>query len=88
MFVKLISITGAVILCNLKAAQGVTCKYSMLGDSTSYSCDLTNQNIQSDLDMVTVDGEHLDGYADKNVTFFSVISSTVQVFPSLIIDKV
>ena len=65
--------------------QSATCNFEVTLDH--YACVLNYQIFQNEIDMMAVDGVHLIGYKDENVTMISSMYSVIKVFPSLIINK-
>lgn len=74
------------LLANLGEAQNVACNYSMVAFA-GYTCTLISQNIQNEMDMAQIGGQHLPGMGDTDVTGLRQTGSTIQVFPSLIINR-
>lgn len=68
----------------LPVAQSVNCTFERL--VTNYVCRIEFQTIDSENDM-QVGGVHLEGHSNVNVTWLAARWSTVQVFPSLIINQ-
>lgn len=68
---------------NLQEVQSATCTFE--SQRVNYVCRLRDQAIESENDM-QVDGVHLEGYSDSDVGMLTATNSSVQVFPSLIID--
>lgn len=83
MVFKLSLVLVLIALWHLPEAQSV-CTFELVG--TSYVCRLAFQTIDSENDM-QVSGVHLEGFNDSNVTWLAQRWSTVQVFPSAIIDE-
>lgn len=85
MFVKNLFVILTAVCVNINVIYCVTCTFGE-SNSLGYECLLENQNIQSDDDMNVVDGTHVNGYTDANVTFLRADNSNVTIFPSLLID--
>lgn len=75
-----------ILVAVAKIADSTTCTY-FRSSPTRYECRLMNQNIDSELDMVEIGGEHLPGMTDEHVTVVRSMNSRMNIFPSLIVDK-
>lgn len=53
----------------------------------TYTCTLVNQNIQNEVQMENVVGQHEPGFSDSDVTALRQTGSTIAIFPSVIIDR-
>lgn len=58
----------------------VTCTYEL--NFFDYACRLNNQVINSINDTLEIDGTHLAGFGDQNVTALRTSSSVIKIFPS------
>lgn len=70
----------------LKLASSATCSYEVDERNGRYMCVFVNQNIQSELDMLPIEGVHINTYGIEQVANLWHRDSTIQIFPSLIID--
>lgn len=91
MFAKLVTVTvlTLVTLTSLQQvkASNLMCTYE-LSANNDYSCNLINQTILIESDMYTETGTHLPGFTYDNVTHLMALqSTTIQMFPSTLIDK-
>lgn len=87
MFGKNIFIVLTTIVVNINVIYCVTCTF---GESSlsgrHYECLLLNQNIESDEDLNRIDGSHVDGFTDADVSYLRAENSNITYFPSLLID--
>lgn len=85
MFVKIVFFSFLGIFSNLSSAQRTTCTFQHINNV--YTCRLENQNIGSDNDMQEVGGVHRQNFGDMNVLRLDHTTSSIQIFPSLVIDR-
>jgi Leucine-rich repeat (LRR) protein len=76
----------AVSLIN-SPAEGVTCTYEIDTRDNSYGCRLIDQVVRNENDLAEISGRHLDGYSEEQVTTLFGGNSTIEIFPTAIIDK-
>lgn len=65
----------------------ITCQFEISARDNSYGCKLIDQIVVNENDMVEITGNHLEGYVDESVTTLHGINSTIEIFPSAIINK-
>lgn len=66
--------------------EGTRCFFVAL-DANDYECRLVNQRIDSELDMQNIGGVHQPGRTNEHVTHVLSDNSSINIFPSLIIDN-
>lgn len=76
-----------VVLLKNSLVEGVTCTYQIDSRDNSYGCILDGQVIRSDTDLSVITGSHLSGYSDESVSKLLGGNSTIEVFPSAIVNK-
>lgn len=84
MFMKVVLIALQVLI-NLQVIYGVTCSFEI--ENEVYTCRIRDQNIQSNAEMQSIEGVHLAELTNNDVKRLDQSKSTIQVFPSLIINK-
>lgn len=73
------------LLVNLRKVHSATCNFEFVNDI--YSCHLVGQNIFSNAEMQEINGDHVKELSAVDVKHLYQNASTIQLFPSLIIDK-
>ena len=68
-----------------KQVRSLTCNFS--NDTLGYECRFSGENIQDESEMLPIFGEHKSGLSNDDVRRFYGYSSTIKIFPSLIIDQ-
>lgn len=61
------------------------CTYTNSVDG--YMCQLSDANINTETDLLIIEGEHLVGFADEHVTYVLVFQTNLQFLQSTILDK-
>lgn len=69
----------------IRDALCVTCTFRN-DISGSYFCELRNQVVESEDDLLSITGEHLPGFSDEDVLWITQANSRIVVFPSLLVD--
>lgn len=85
MSVKSIFFVFLVIFGTFVNTQRTTCTFLVFANL--YTCRLINQNVLSVNDMQIIDGVHMQNRNDASVHLIDHTTSTVQVFPNLMLDR-
>ena len=65
----------------------ITCQFEIDARDNSYGCKIIDQVIKNENDMAVITGNHLSGYVDESVTTLHGVNSTIEIFPSTVINK-
>lgn len=86
MLMKCFAFLFFTIFATVCVVEGTICTFTLQPDG-NYSCSIDNQNILTEAAMLPIQGDHLIGYGDSDVTWLLASNSTISIFPSLIIDR-
>lgn len=84
-YFRFLLVISTFVLCIRSEDVVLPCEFSIL-PFHRYTCTIKSVNISEDTKIIGVNGTHLAGYGNENVTRVDIESSSLKTFPQIVLD--